>query len=225
VISIISLVWFTSTPGEHDEAMSQASVGPEYAHLLRSARVLLPLSYVLGSALGPLLPYLFARLKVEAFWETPATASWMTTRVVVMLVMWRVGFWHGRWGTLLLGGLSMTAGFAVIVTAPHLVFVLAGFVGFGLGMAVVYYSALYYAMAVGHAQIDAGGRHEALIGVGYSLGPAAGLIGVLTAGGSEGELAVAESAHVVVVVFMLVAVGTVLAIRPYREARQARGPA
>ena len=43
------------------------------------------------------------------------------------------------------------------------------------GMGVTYYAALYYAMAVGRAEVNAGGTHEAFIGGGYAMGPLIGL--------------------------------------------------
>jgi hypothetical protein len=41
-------------------------------------------------------------------------------------------------------------------------------------MGLTYYAALYYALAVGHAEVDAGGNFEALIGLGYCVGPLLG---------------------------------------------------
>jgi hypothetical protein len=43
-------------------------------------------------------------------------------------------------------------------------------------MATIYSAALYYAMEVGQAEVEAGGKHEALIGLGYTGGPACGLL-------------------------------------------------
>jgi hypothetical protein len=40
----------------------------------------------------------------------------------------------------------------------------------------IYAGAFYYAMAVGAAEVEAGGKHEALIGAGYCLGPVCGLL-------------------------------------------------
>ena len=47
---------------------------------------------------------------------------------------------------------------------------------FGVAQGVVYVGSLYYAMEVGASGVDAGGAHEGLIGVGYTLGPLCGLI-------------------------------------------------
>ena len=40
-----------------------------------------------------------------------------------------------------------------------------------------YTASLYYALVVKNASVDAGGAHEALIGLGFVLGPVAGLVG------------------------------------------------
>ena len=56
--------------------------------------------------------------------------------------------------------------------------VLAGEVLFGAALGMVYTSALYYAMVLKSAAVDAGGGHEAIIGSGFVLGPAAQLAGI-----------------------------------------------
>jgi uncharacterized membrane protein YeaQ/YmgE (transglycosylase-associated protein family) len=43
-------------------------------------------------------------------------------------------------------------------------------------MSSLYVGAIYYAMEVSHSEVDAGGTHEALIGVGYAGGPLCGLL-------------------------------------------------
>jgi hypothetical protein len=47
---------------------------------------------------------------------------------------------------------------------------------------VTYHLALYYALVVKNAAVDAGGGHESLIGLGLALGPAVGLLGEYLAG-------------------------------------------
>ncbi|MCP3904732.1 MAG: MFS transporter [Planctomycetes bacterium] len=212
LVALLPLRWFARAPGHHDEAQAEANVTPEYALLLRSARVLLPLSYVLNAALSPILPYRFEAIGADIMLETPVTATWMLVRLVACAVMWRVGFWHGRWGTLLLAAAAMTGGFGLVVLAENLAIMLAGFAIFGIGMGGVYYAALYYAMAVGRAEVDAGGTHEALIGFGYTVGPIAGLAGTALGGG----------AAIVGIVWGLVGVGALGAARPYLAARRLR---
>jgi hypothetical protein len=48
---------------------------------------------------------------------------------------------------------------------------------FGWCNAFVYTAALYYALVVKNGSVDAGGAHEALIGLGFAIGPGSGLIG------------------------------------------------
>ena len=61
--------------------IAAVATGPGYRSLLRSARILLPLSYVLTSAMSPLLPFRFRDLGVAVEWATPATTSWMAARI------------------------------------------------------------------------------------------------------------------------------------------------
>lgn len=211
-IALVVLRWFARRPGHHDPDVASAHVGPEYPLLLRSARVLLPLSYVLNAAMNPLLPYRFEDLGVEVWWETPAAATWTVVRAGAFLLMWRLAFWHGRWGTLLLGAAAMTGGFAIIVTGPSLALVLVGLAALGFGLGVIYDSTLYYVMAVGRAEVGAGGVFEGLIGAGYTVGPVGGLIGSRLAGGLG----------IVAVVWGLVGLAAVPAVRPYLAARRGR---
>ncbi|MBY0262079.1 MAG: hypothetical protein K2Q20_07025, partial [Phycisphaerales bacterium] len=91
----------------------------------------------------------------------------------------------GRWWPIALGGGILLVSFATIVMAPQfsttlaLPALIAGLLGFGIGMGVIYCAALYYVMEVSHSGVDAGGMHEAAIGTGYAVGP---LLGLLAAG-------------------------------------------
>jgi hypothetical protein len=218
-LAALALLGFPRSPGSHDESQRQASISPEYPLLLRSARTLLPLSYLLAAAMTPLMPFRFSELQVDVFWQTPALATWQVVRVACMAIMWRVRFWHGRWGTLLLGAVTMTGGFALIVLGSSLWVVLLGLAVFGVGMGVIYYAALYYGLAVGSAAVDAGGKHEALIGAGYSAGPLAALLGMRIAAASG---TVRADAAIVAVLWGVVALGGVPALVPYLQARRLR---
>jgi hypothetical protein len=98
---------------------------------------------------------------------------------------------------------AMILGFALAMLAPTLgtpnaeglnqvgvTLLVAGLSLAGIGIAVTYYGALYYAMAVGNADVDAGGKHEALIGVGYMVGPLCGLFGGLLTDGPGGVIGI-----------------------------------
>ncbi|MEO0483650.1 MAG: hypothetical protein AAF138_08485 [Planctomycetota bacterium] len=184
VLSLALLPALGREPGRHlsDEPHE---VNPIDRSLLRVFRILLPASYLVSSTLQPFLPSGLAKLGVSVTWAAPAAATWMSSRLIVFAVMQR---WHGwRHAPALptIGALMLLAGFGLAVVAPSLggtlpqpvplTLMLAGLAAFGAGMAVIYCAALYYAMEVGAAEVDAGGAHEALIGVGYAAGPLAGL--------------------------------------------------
>jgi len=120
LLSVCTLGLFRRGPAEHDVDVSASHVTNEYTLLLRAARIMLALSYVLESAFAPLLPHLLDRLDVALTWQTPLAATWIVSRVVALTLMWHLTFWRGRWGALLLGGAAMAPGFAVVVTAPLL---------------------------------------------------------------------------------------------------------
>ena len=206
-------------PGDHHPDEARAAIGPEYPWLARTAAWLLPASYVISTTLLPILPF---RLAAVGAGE-PATviaALWMAARFGTFFVMWRTGFWHGRWGTLLLGVAGLLGGMAAILLSPSLGGVMAGLVAFGVGMGLTYYAALYYSLSTGHAAVDAGGTFEALIGLGSCVGPLLGIGGHAL---SDGDRAAdATTVALVLLVFVVVTPGLV---GPYLKARRSRAGA
>lgn len=178
------LPWYTKNTPDHDEAVSVKHVPDGYRGLLKGARVLLPLSYAINGVLAPLLPFVLAGIALDIFWQTPVVSIWMISRVFVTALMWQTGGWHGKWSVLWVAVVAMTLGFICILSANALPLLIVGLILFGGGMGVTYYAALYYAMAVGRAKVDAGGIHEAFIGGGYMVGPIVGLVSIQFAGSS-----------------------------------------
>lgn len=180
--SIVLLRWLPRDPSPHGRE-------PEHRHrpagerALRDAtRVLLPVGYILIGSLGPAIPYLLGALEVDAGWRTPVTATWMISRLVTVMLLLRLAFWHGRAGALVIGFLFAAGGFAIIAMSGSIASMMMGLTLFGAGQAIIYYAALYYAMAVGGAEIGAGGVFEGLIGLGYGVGP---IIGLAVGSGAE----------------------------------------
>lgn len=161
-------------PPDHDGA----PVGEEYRRLLRSSRVLLPVSYVLMDALSPLLPGVWARLGVTGAVAPLLSSTWMLARFGVFAGLTWWSAWRGRRAALVVGALVLIAGFAATLGATSVGIVLAGLIAFGIGQGTLYYQALYYGMAVGKGEVDSGGHHEAVIGLGYLGGPALALLGM-----------------------------------------------
>lgn len=186
--TIVLILRFGREPASHEESLHPH---PEvYERLLAALRVLLPASYVVASALGPYLPDAMERLGVAAAWASPLAATWQVSRLATFFTLGRWQGWHGTWTLPIAGAVLMLAGFGAAVLSPRLgdaggvgslVVMLAGLSVFGVGMASIYTAALYYAMEVGQAgsgeaDVSSGGTHEALIGVGYTVGPLCGLV-------------------------------------------------
>lgn len=162
-------------------------VPAHFRDLLRVTRILLPASYVLVSSLGPAIPAVLGQLGVAITWKAPVFSTWLIARLFMFIALERWHGWHGRWGLPLLGGIGMMFGFALAMLAPRfgslgLPALFAGLTIFGLSVAMVYVSSLYYGMETGGANVDDGGRHEAFIGLGYAGGPAFGLLAAAIVG-------------------------------------------
>jgi len=188
LVSALPLWWFAPEPAPHRED-EHAPHPPVFTKLLVTFRLLLPMSYIVSSTLGPYLPSAMTRLGVREDLQTILAASWLGPRVVVFAVMERWQGWHGRWFPAVVGPVLLLAGFGAAILSgsgaagefgvPALA---TGLAMFGVGMAVIYSGALYYAMEVGKSEVQAGGKHEALIGAGYTAGPLIGLSASLAVG-------------------------------------------
>ncbi len=178
---------FDSVPASHEHHDHHRPI--VYRQLLTFLRILLPVSFMFNSTLSPFMPTALRNLGIAAAWKTPVTAIWYSTRVLTFLAMERWHGWHGRWTVPILGSVLLLLSFAWLVLVPMLApaalglpLFLVGLAAFGIGVGIVYAAALYYAMEVGSSGVDAGGTHEALIGIGYSVGPVFGLAGLGAAG-------------------------------------------
>jgi hypothetical protein len=181
LISLLALPWLPKAPGVHFD--DHASVPSGYRAQLASARVLLPASYMMVGALSPILPYVLTSIDIAPAAQTPLTATWLLVRLAAVALLAHLAFWHGKWSSLFVGAALLAGGFALVVAAPALWSVTVGLSIFGIGHGIIYYAALYYALRVGSSEVDAGGTHEALIGVGYVAGPGAAMAGALLGGG------------------------------------------
>jgi len=159
--------------------------------LLRVFRIGLFTSYVLHSSLVPMLPALLERLGVEVAFKAVLASAWMFSRFLVFLVMERSEWWHGKWFTPVFACVLMAIGFVW----THLLgagampggsrAMIASLSVLGLGIGAMYAGAIYYAMEAGGADardgahIEAGGVHESMIGLGYTIGPLLALLVLL----------------------------------------------
>ncbi len=190
--SIIALVSFPREPARHlEELDTPHEIDPARARrLLVLFRTLMPVSYLVLATLNPFFPRAVEELQVPVDWRTPVVSTWMIARVVGFALLGAWHGWHGSRAMPVVGWVVLIAGFGATVLAPPLgpgvgawVFV-AGLAAVGFGMSVIYVGSLYYGMETGDAHVDAGGTHEALVGTGYTIGPACGLLALWVTSGS-----------------------------------------
>jgi len=140
-------------------------------------------------------------------------------------VMWRLRAWRGRWSALGSAAAALSAGLATVLFAPTLWVLVLGLMVFGVGMGLTYYTSLYYTLTVGHGAVDAGGSFEALVGLGYCVGPLLGLSGRLLGRGQTPTPDSAPGATITVALVWLAALAAFGAMgRAYAAGRRDRGP-
>ncbi|MEI9949304.1 MAG: MFS transporter [Pseudomonadota bacterium] len=167
----------------HAERPNAALLG-SYRGLLRASRLAMLLSYTLMYVLAPLMPEIMKGVGLDTASAARAASLLDVARLGCFLVLFAWNGWHGRKLPILAAIAALPVGFALVLLGPSIVPVVAGEVLFGAAAGFLYTAALYYAQVVQNASVDAGGAHEALIGLGYALGPGAGLIGTALAHGA-----------------------------------------
>jgi hypothetical protein len=167
-------------PHDHPDRPKAAEV-PRLTALLWAGRWSLMSSFALMVVLSALMPTIFARLGHGVASATPLASVLDAMRfgMFVALAMWTG--WRGRALPVLACALALPVGFFLVLFGPNLATVLAGEALFGAAAGVAYNSALYYAMVIRNAAVDAGGAHEGLIGAGIAIGPVAALVGGVVA--------------------------------------------
>jgi MFS family permease len=152
-----------------------------YGQLLLSSRWSMLLSYSLLFLLAPLMPGIFGGLGLSVEQATLSASLLDIVRVLAFAVLGSYAAWHGQKAPLVLVVAGMPIGFLMILLGKSLWIVLFGEILFGAFAGLTYHAALYYALIVKNAAVDAGGVHEGLIGLGFALGPLVGLFGVRAA--------------------------------------------
>lgn len=163
-------------PHDHPERPNETQVH-NLTCLLRSSRWSMMASYAMFYTISPLLPGVFDKFDVPVALAAPLSSLLHFGRLAVFVALVFTHRWHGRTWVQWLTILCLPLGFALIVSEVALPIVLGGMVLFGIGAGLAYFSALYYAMVVANASVDASGHHEATIGSGLLVGPLAGLLG------------------------------------------------
>lgn len=149
-----------------------------YRKLTTSSRWAMLGSYTMLFLLAPMMPAIFSKLGFGVRSATGLSAVLDVARVIMfaMLGFWTA--WHGRALPLVVSIVVLPISALMVMIGDTTAVVIAGQLVFGFASGLVYHAALYHAMVVSNASVEAGGEHEGLIGLGFVLGPLAGLIGV-----------------------------------------------
>jgi predicted MFS family arabinose efflux permease len=150
-------------------------LSPERANnFLRMAWLANPFAYIAINTLIAVLPGVAAKFNLSPMFAGFACSLWGFVRIAVFAGLWRWDGWHYRFRWLVTAFGLLIVSFAAILIAPNLWLVLAAQAFFGAAIGLIYYSSLFYSMDAGDTKSEHGGIHEAAIGVGNCLGPAAG---------------------------------------------------
>jgi predicted MFS family arabinose efflux permease len=141
---------------------------------LRMAWFANPFAYIAINTLIAVMPGLAARLGLSTTLAGFCASVWCFARLGAFAALWFWPAWHYRFRWLLSSYLAFIAAFALMLTIPHLVVLVAAQLVFGAALGLIYYSSLYYSMDVGDTKGEHGGIHEAVIGLGNFAGPAVG---------------------------------------------------
>ena len=145
------------------------------AALLGASRWSMLLSYALLFLLAPLLPGVLERLGLGVSAGTQVAAVLDGARLVTFWALGLWSGWQGRAWPLILTITVLPFSFLLTLFGGSVAAVITGELIFGTCAGLLYAAALYYALVIKNAAVEAGGAHESLIGLGFVLGPLAGL--------------------------------------------------
>jgi MFS family permease len=169
-----------------DENVPHAQPEPELLRKRQLAlwlsRTALPATYTVIYGLMPLMPSLPAMRHLPTTLQTVVASVWLITRWLAFVVLAMGSWWHTRPRALLWAAIIMLIAFFGMTLRPthgaspaiDLTSMIAWQAVLGLALGMIYSGSLYFGMVLSDGSTDHGGYHEALIGLGWILGPTAG---------------------------------------------------
>jgi hypothetical protein len=146
------------------------------------SRTALPATYVVIYGLMPMMPFLPVMQKLPTTTQTALGSVWLLTRLLAFVLLAMSTWWHTRPRALLWAAVIMLVAFFGMTLRPTAgespTIDLLAMVGWqavlGLALGMIYSASLYFGMVLSEGSTQHGGYHEALIGLGWILGPSAG---------------------------------------------------
>jgi hypothetical protein len=142
--------------------------------------------YVAQNALVSMMPTLPSVQALSVTAQTALMSIWLLVRCAAFVFLGYTIFWHTRPKLLLLACLMLLVAFLAIALPPSQwmtasstsdrVCVILAQVVLGISMGMIYAASLYFGMVLSEGSTEHGGYHEALIGLGFVLGPGAAFV-------------------------------------------------
>ena len=152
------------------------------------SRICVPAMYIVIYALAAMMPSLPVLQNLRPAMQTLLSSIWFFVRWSTFLILGATVFWHTRPRLLLAAAALLLVSFVAIAIRPSDLFhiydaasldlasMIIGQIIFGAAIGLIYMASLYFGMVLSDGSTAHGGYHEALIGLGMMLGPAAGVM-------------------------------------------------
>ena len=159
---------------------------PELIHQRKLAlwlsRTALPATYTVVYGLMPMMPSLPTMQQLPTQLQTVVADVWLITRGLTFVGLALGTWWHTRPRILLWAAVAMLVAFFGMTLPPtrgaspaaDLASLIAWQAVLGAALGMIYSGSLYFGMVLSGGSTEHGGYHEALIGLGWVLGPAVG---------------------------------------------------
>jgi MFS family permease len=175
-----------AAPAGH--AAAEPALARQRRLALQLSRIGLPAVYIVVYTLVALMPSLPVIQSFGPAEQTVVASLWMAVRFVAFVILGATAWWHTRprvllWAVavMLLAFLGVTLRLADLTGGGAQVsdfdrWAMIGWqIPLGLSMGMIYTASLYFGMVLSEGSTEHGGYHEALIGLGQVIGPAAAL--------------------------------------------------
>ena len=188
VVQLLILAWMRKNASPASSAVNEPlgspaplSTEPERRRgrvppetFLKMAWVANPFAYVAINGLIPVIPRLAERFDLSPMFAGFVCSIWFFARAGAFVVLWHWTAWHYRFRWLAGSYVAVALSFASILAGTRFWVLVVAQLVFGAGVALLYYSSLFYSMDVGETKGEHGGFHETALGAGVFAGPALG---------------------------------------------------
>ncbi|HEV8378082.1 MAG TPA: MFS transporter [Tepidisphaeraceae bacterium] len=185
------LLWLTppgpapgATPYPDQDLKAEDALLQQRRLALWLSRIALPATYIVIFSLSAMLPSLAAIKRLPTSYATLIGSAWLVARWFTFWFLGATHWWHTRPRLLLWAAVLMLLGFMGTVLpatrpgplATILTAMIVSQIVLGMALGLIYSASLYFGMVLSDGSTEHGGYHEALIGLGQTMGPLAGAI-------------------------------------------------